>query len=91
MPTRIVSRSCREAFTMALEMTTAWENAFLVTCAFLGDDIDAALAHLDPAAATRCAVVQPLRSSVKLERARAFASEIDAVKRALEAMEPTWR
>ncbi|CAN5378691.1 hypothetical protein BH09MYX1_BH09MYX1_18800 [soil metagenome] len=69
-----------------------WENGFLVTCAFLGDDVDQALEHLAPGSAPLAArSVELLRSKSKLARARAFATEIDAVKRALDAMEEPWR
>ncbi len=70
-----------------------WESTFLVTCAFLGDDAEAALAHLDEAASARVAPLgRVLRAGAKLDRARALAAEIDAVKRALQAMElDPWR
>lgn len=69
-----------------------WENAFLVTCAFLGDDVDRALAHLSPSAHERLAPsARVLRSASKLDRARLIASEVDAVKRALVALEDPWR
>ena len=69
-----------------------WESAFLVTCAFLGDDVDRATAHLAPSGADRVApMVRVLRAGSKLDRARLIASEIDAVKRALDALEAPWR
>lgn len=71
-------------------MQPMWENAFLVTCAFLGDDVDTALAHLG-ARAPSPEVARGLRSTAKLDRARAIAGELDAVKRALDAMETPWR
>lgn len=69
-----------------------WESAFLVTCAFLGDDADRAVAHLAPAGVERVApMARVLRSGQKLDRARLLASEVDAVKRALDVLEAPWR
>lgn len=69
-------------------MSPMWESSFVVTCVFLGDDPDRAASHLAVAAPP---VLRFLRSPSKLDRARAFASEIDQVKQALAAMEEPWR
>jgi hypothetical protein len=68
-----------------------WESTFVAACVFLGEEPEAALASLEPTAAQRVApLARVLRSTSKIDRARAFAAEIDAVKRALDAMEPRW-